>query len=212
MTIAKMSSPEARRPGVGRPRGFDPDQVVDEAGDLFWERGHETTSVGGLEKKTGLDRSSLYHAFGNKHALFAAALEGYVAANLEARLAAMHEEQAGLETVVSFFTGMAATFRSDPRAGRGCLMVNSVAELGSRDSQVLRAAVVYRDKFREAFAKALRRAASRGEVAGNRTRVRAEFLTATVMGLFLTARIDLADAATTCVGIAAEVSSWGRTR
>ena len=212
MPIAKMSSREARSAGVGRPRGFDTDDVVESAGDLFWERGYEMTSIGELEKKTGLDRSSLYHAFGNKHALFEAALECYVAVNLEARLAAMRDGQAGLETVVDFFTGMAATFRSDPRAGRGCLMVNSVAELGSRDSQVLRAAVAYRDKFREAFATALRRATGRGEVDGDRTPVRAEMLTATVMGLFLTARIDLADAAKTCEGVAAEVSSWGRSR
>jgi hypothetical protein len=66
--------------------------------------------------------------------------------------------------------------------------------------------------FREAFAAALRRAAGRGEVDGDKTRVRAELLTATVMGLFLTARIDLADAAETCEGIAAEVSSWRRAR
>ena len=208
MSIAKVSNSESRNPGIGRPRAFEPDQVVEAAGDLFWERGYEMTSIGELEKKTGLDRSSLYHAFGNKHALFEAALECYVAVNLEARLADMREGQAGLATVVGFFTGMAATFRSDPRAGRGCLMVNSVAELGPRDSQVLRAAVAYRDKFREAFATALSRAAGRGEVDGDRTRVRAELLTATVMGLFLTARIDLPDAAKTCDGIAAEVSSW----
>ena len=212
MPIAKMSSQEVRNPGVGRPRGFDPDQVVQAAGDLFWERGYETTSIGELEKKTGLDRSSLYHAFGNKHNLFEAALECYVAANLEARLADMSKGQGGLETVVRFFTGMATSCRSDPRSGRGCLMVNSVAELGSRDRQVLRAAVAYRDMFREAFAAALKRAADRGEVDGDRVRVRAELLTATVMGLFLTARIDLADAAKTCEGVAAEVSSWRRSR
>ena len=212
MSIAKLSKTESRNPGVGRPRGFDPDQVVESAGDLFWERGYEMTSIGELEKKTGLDRSSLYHAFGNKHAVFEAALECYVAVNLEARLASMREGQAGLETVIGFFTGMAATFRSDPRAGRGCLMVNSVAELGSRDRQVLRAAVAYRDKFREAFATALRRAVGRGELDRDRTRMRAELLTATAMGLFLTARIDLADAAKTCEGVAAEVSSWRRPR
>ena len=210
MIVTKVSKAESGNPGVGRPRGFDPDQVVEWAGDLFWERGYEMTSIGELEKKTGLDRSSLYHAFGNKHALFEAALDCYVALNLEGRLADMREGQAGLAMVVGFFTGMAATFRSDPRAGRGCLMVNSVAELGSRDSQVLRAAGAYRDKFREAFATALNRAAGRGEIDGGRTRVRAEWLTATVMGLFLTARIDLADAAKTCEGIASEVSSWRR--
>ena len=204
----KMSRAEARIRGVGRPRAFEPRQVVEAAGDLFWERGYEMTSIGELEKKTGLDRSSLYHAFGNKHALFEAAMECYVEVNLEARLAGMREGEAGLETVVGFFTGMAETFRSDPRAGRGCLMVNSVAELGSRDTHVLRAAIGYRDKFRDAFATALRRAAGRGEVDGNTTRVRAEFLTATTMGLFLTARIDLADAAETCAGTAAEVSAW----
>ena len=212
MHVAKPSSSEARSPGVGRPRGFDQDQVVDSAGDLFWEQGYEMTSIGELEKKTGLDRSSLYHAFGNKHALFEAALECYVAVNLEARLAGMRAGQAGLETVVGFFNGMAASFRSDPRAGRGCLMVNSVAELGFRDSQVVRAAVAYRDKFREAFATALTRAAGRREIDRDRTRLRAEFLTATTMGLFLTARIDLADAAKTCEGIATEVSSWRRAR
>ena len=131
--------------------------MVEAAGDLFWERGYEMTSIGELEKKTGLDRSSLYHAFGNKHALFEAALKCYVEVNLEARLVGMREGEAGLETVADFFTGMAETFRSDPRAGRGCLMVNSVAELGSRDSHVVRAAVAYRDKFREAFAATLRR-------------------------------------------------------
>lgn len=204
----KMSTAEVRSPRVGRPRGFEPDQVVEAAGDLFWERGYEMTSIGELEKKTGLDRSSLYHAFGNKHALFEAALKCYVEVNLEARLVGMREGEAGLETVADFFTGMAETFRSDPRAGRGCLMVNSVAELGSRDTYMLRAAIGYRDKFREAFATALSRATGRGEVDGNRTRVRAELLTATTMGLFLTARIDLADAAETCEGIAAEVSSW----
>lgn len=47
--------------------------MVEAAGDLFWEQGYEKTSIGELEKKTGLDRSSLYHAFGNKHALFRAA-------------------------------------------------------------------------------------------------------------------------------------------
>lgn len=212
MGIAKVSKAESGNPGVGRPRGFDPDQVVESAGDLFWERGYQMTSIGELEKKTGLDRSSLYHAFGNKHALFEAALECYVALNLEGRLAEMREGPAGLATVVGFFTGMAATFRSDPRAGRGCLMVNSVAELGSRDSQVLRGAIAYRDKFREAFATALSRAARRGEIDGDRTRVRAELLTATVMGLFMTARIDPADAAKTCEGVAAEVSSWRRGR
>jgi AcrR family transcriptional regulator len=203
-----MSNAEVRRPGVGRPREFEADQVVEAAGDLFWERGYEMTSIADLEKKTGLDRSSLYHAFGNKHALFESALDCYVKVNLEDRLAGMRVEEAGLKAVADFFTGMAEAFRSDPRTRRGCLMVNSVAELGSRDPKVLRAAIAYRERFREAFATALGQASARGPIEAKRTRARAEFLTATTMGLFVTARIDPVDAAEICQGIAAEVSSW----
>ncbi len=39
-------------------------------------------------------------------------------------------------------------------------------------------------------------------------RGRADLLTATTMGLFLTARIDVADAATVCDDVVAEVASW----
>lgn len=197
---------------VGRPRAFEVSTVVAAAGDLFWERGYELTSIGDLEKKTGLDRSSMYHAFGNKHALFEAALSCYVEANIDARLDGMRRPDAGLAAVVSFFRGVAQAFRTDPRAARGCLMVNTIAELGSRDLYTVRAATGYRDRFREAFAAALVQAAAKGEVDSKRTRARAELLTATTMGLFLTARVDLADAAAVCDGVAAEVSSWRKTR
>ncbi len=195
---------------AGRPRAFEVSAVVEAAGDLFWERGYELTSIGDLEGKTGLDRSSLYHAFGNKHALFEAAVSCYVEGNIDARLGAMQQSGAGLATVVNFFAGMAQAFRTDPRAARGCLVVNSIAELGSRDPYAVRAATGYRNRFREAFANALSHAAASGELDAKRARARAELLTAMTMGLFLTARIDPADAAAVCDGVATEVSSWRR--
>jgi TetR/AcrR family transcriptional regulator, transcriptional repressor for nem operon len=211
MTVAEMSKANSS-PGklnrVGRPRGYDLGAVVERAGDLFWERGYEMTSIDDLEKKTGLDRSSLYHAFGNKHALFEAALRCYVEDNIDARLRGMRQADASLATVVSFFTGMAQAFRRDPRTARGCLMVNTIAELGSRDPSTVAAGAAYRDEFRAAFAAALSQAAARAEVDAKRTRSRAELLAAMTMGLFITARIDLADAAHVCESVAAEVASW----
>jgi AcrR family transcriptional regulator len=206
-----MANATGRAPrDAGRPRGFETRQVVDLAGDLFWERGYAQTSVGELEKKTGLDRSSLYNAFGNKHAIFEAALDCYVEANLERRLAGMRSEAADLAAVARFFTAMSEAFRTDPRASRGCLIVNSVTEVGASDTEVLRRAERYRDNLRAAFAAALGRAAARGEVEVQRVRPRAEFLTAATLGLFVTARIDLDAAAETCDGVAAEVLSWQR--
>jgi TetR/AcrR family transcriptional regulator, transcriptional repressor for nem operon len=193
---------------VGRPRGYELSAVIEAAGDQFWEHGYEMTSIGDLEQKTGLDRSSLYYAFGSKHALFEAALRCYLDENIDARLGGMRQPDAGLATVVDFFRGMAQAFRNDPRAARGCLMVNTIAELGSRDAQAVRAGRGYRDSFREAFASALSKAAAKGEVNAERARERAELLTAMMMGLFLTARLELADAARVCDSVAVEVASW----
>ncbi len=193
---------------MGRPRAYELTAVIEAAGDLFWERGYEMTSIGDLEEKTGLDRSSLYHAFGNKHALLEAALRCYVEENIQARLGGMRQASAGLAAVVSFFAGMAQAFRTDPRAARGCLMVNTVAELGSRDPHSVHVGAGYRDRLREAFAGALGQAAARGEVDAERTRPRADLLAAMTMGLFLTARINAADAANVSDSVAAEVSSW----
>ncbi len=211
MAITEMSSPsrERRKSGrVGRPRAFEVEAVVEAAGDLFWELGYQATSIGDLEKKVDLDRSSIYHTFGSKHTLFEAALGCYVEANIDARLGAMRGPGAGLAAVVTFFEGMAEAFRSDPRTARGCLMVNTIAELGSRDPQAVKAAKGYRDSFREAFAAALTQAVAKREVDVKDVRARAEMLTTTTMGLFLTARIDLADAARVCDEVAVEVASW----
>ena len=175
---------------------------------MFWEQGYETTSIGDLEEKTGLDRSSLYHAFGNKRALFDGALRSYVENNINARLAGMRQPDAGVDTIVEFFAGMANVFRTDPRADRGCLMVNTIGELGARDPRTAEVGTAYRESFREAFGAALSQAACKGDVDAARSRRGAELLTAITMGLFVTARIDLADAAEVCDAVAAEVASW----
>src|SRR5512141_666494 len=62
---------------MGRPRQFDPDQVLGQAMQLFWSKGYEATSLDDLLAETGLARQSLYNGFGDKHALFLAALRRY---------------------------------------------------------------------------------------------------------------------------------------
>src|SRR5690242_13855547 len=116
------------------------------------------TSIGELEQHTGLDRSSLYHAFGSKEALFDAALRSYLKEAIETRLRGMQQPGSGLGSVVAFFKGMGQTFRENPElAARGCLMVNTVGELGMGNPHST-LAVAYRDSFRESFQTALSQA------------------------------------------------------
>jgi TetR/AcrR family transcriptional regulator, transcriptional repressor for nem operon len=197
---------------MGRRRAFDTDSVVNAARQLFWERGYELTSIGDLETRTGLDRSSLYNAFGSKQALFEAALRSYLSEAIDTRLHGLRQPDASLDTVIAFFDGMAATFRGDPqRAVFGCLMVNALGEHGAdggaTQSELARA---YRDSFRQAFRNALGQAAARGEIGLEQVEARSKLLAATVMGLFVSARIDPFDAADVCDSVAAEVAGWTR--
>jgi AcrR family transcriptional regulator len=187
---------------------YDTRAVIEAAREVFSERGVEMTSIADLEQRTGLNRSSLYNAFGNKDGLFEAALRSYLEEGIQARLTSLGQPSAGLDSVAAFFSGMGQTFRADPARGeRGCLMVNTVAELGSRDPRAALASA-YRDVFRSAFRTALRQAAARQDMSEKRVRSRADLLASMTMGLFITARIDPVDAARVCDDVAAEVRSW----
>lgn len=61
----------------GRPRGYDPQAAIAKALDTFWTAGYEATSLDDLVAATGMNRPSLYGAFGDKHALFLKALQAY---------------------------------------------------------------------------------------------------------------------------------------
>lgn len=61
----------------GRPREFDADEVLDKALMAFWQRGFEGTSISDLTEAMGINRPSLYAAFGNKENLFRLALDRY---------------------------------------------------------------------------------------------------------------------------------------
>jgi len=65
------------RTAVGRPRGFDADQALDHALEVFWQHGYEGASLSDLTEAMGINKTSMYAAFGNKRDLFDKALARY---------------------------------------------------------------------------------------------------------------------------------------
>ena len=196
---------------VGRPKSYHRDDVLAAARDLFWERGYEATSITDLEQHTGLNRSSIYEEFGSKHDLFEAALACYADQVISMLFAEIRDDGAGLDAVVGLFTRLAELFRCNQAIStRGCLMINTIAELAARDERVRPAAAKYRDRIRADFGTALGRAAASGEIDATLVEARANLLASTLMGIWLAVRIDPLDAAALCDFAAGEVTSWRR--
>jgi len=63
---------------MGRPRSFDIDSALNRALSVFWRKGYEGASLSDLTKAVGVNRPSLYAAFGDKEALFRKALDRYL--------------------------------------------------------------------------------------------------------------------------------------
>ena len=134
--------------GRGRPREFDEGAALDALTLLFWDKGYEATSMADIVRATGVNRSSLYNAFGSKHDLFRTVLSRYV----EQRMTALAEyaeadPDGGIRSLHQFLDEMREFGRV------GCLAVNTSAELGSADPAVQRLAQDYRDRTRASLHK-----------------------------------------------------------
>src|SRR2546421_1155785 len=68
---------EVKRVQMARPKEFDRDEALQKAMEVFWSRGYEAASIQELVKQMGINRQSLYDTFGDKHALYLAALDRY---------------------------------------------------------------------------------------------------------------------------------------
>jgi AcrR family transcriptional regulator len=63
----------------GRPREFDADRALGHAMEVFWRKGYEGASLADLTRAMGINRPSLYAAFGDKASLFRRVMDRYAA-------------------------------------------------------------------------------------------------------------------------------------
>ncbi|MEV6330622.1 TetR/AcrR family transcriptional regulator [Streptomyces sp. NPDC051909] len=150
---------------------FDPDAALDTVVRLFWQRGVASTGVQDVVTATGVNRSSLYATFGDKQALYRAALLRYT--ELHSRPAFRHlaEDGRGLPAVAAFFDGLIAARCSGPYARWGCLIANAHVGAGTGgnpedgDPEVRTLLDAHHEWLREALRTALLGAAERGQLA-----------------------------------------------
>ena len=145
----------------GRPRTFDPDAALDAALGAFRTHGYEAATVALLREATGLTSPQLYNAFGDKEALFRAAVARYgegAAAWAMGALAAPTAREA-----VGRFLKAAAGAYAEPGSPAGCLFVTGALAVSPGAEAV---AELLRER-RRATAEALSERVARGVAEGD---------------------------------------------
>ena len=176
---------------MGRPRQFDPEDVLDRAMHEFWEHGYRDTSVDDLVEATGVRPGSLYNAFnGGKHELFMESLERYSKLVVPEKLGALERPGASLSEVRAYFDGLVRDLMS-PEGRAGCLMVNSTVELAAEDTAVAKVVRNHMARLERNAARALRNAKRRGEIPRHiDPGAKATQLMATGMGLMVVGKTN----------------------
>lgn len=125
----------AKTRSPGRPRAFDQEQALEQALRVFWQKGYEGTSLSDLTEALGINRPSLYAAFGNKENLFRQALKRYGSGPAAYMGEVMQEPTA--RGFVEKLLLRSAELLSDPACPNGCMVVQGALAC-SDESQAIR--------------------------------------------------------------------------
>ena len=172
---------------MARPREFDETAAVEKAMHAFWEHGYEATSTQDLCAATGLGRSSVYNTFTSKRALFERSLAHYTDTQLGKRQAILDGPGTAAERLAAVLDQAVEDDLESRR--RGCLVVNTLAELGVPDDEVGVALRNDTERNLAMFAEVIREGVLDGSLGdGLDPGAVAEFLLGTISGLRVMAR------------------------
>jgi AcrR family transcriptional regulator len=147
----------------GRPRSFDRGQALDRALRVFWRKGYEGASLAELTKAMGINRPSLYAAYGDKEALFREALDRY-AGQMEGYMREALARPTAREVAESLLLGAADSMCGTGGNPAGCLLVQGGLAVGREDESVRRELVARRQANEAAIRERMQRAKKQGDL------------------------------------------------
>jgi AcrR family transcriptional regulator len=147
---------------VGRPRAFDVDKALQKALEVFWAKGYEGASLPDLTEAMGINKPSLYAAFGNKEQLFLKAIELY-----ENRPCAFFQPallQPTAYQVAKHLLFGAAAANADPNLPNGCVVVQGALSCSDSASNVKQALIEKRRHGEQQMLQRLEQAKAAGDL------------------------------------------------
>jgi len=166
----------------GRPRSFNTEKALDGALRVFWRKGYEGASLSDLTTAMGINRPSLYAAFGDKEALFRKALDRYMTEQ------ACYVQEALNEPTARAFAERLLLGAAENMCGTGnpsgCLLVQGAIASGGEADPVRRELISRRKAGETAIRQRLKRAKAEGDLpAGSDPATLARYLATVTQGM-----------------------------
>ena len=108
----------------GRPRQYDEDDALQAAGQVFWTKGFNATSLDDLSLAMGMNRPSIYRAFGDKEAVYRKALQQFCQ-GMEAAFERTMLEEADISRALTSFYREALALYTSGQQPKGCMVMST---------------------------------------------------------------------------------------
>jgi AcrR family transcriptional regulator len=185
-----IEAPAAKR--RGRPRAYQPDVALGKALDLFRKDGFAATSLDDLSTATGMNRPSLYGAFGDKRELYIKSYQRYRDDARAAMLDIFKDELPIRERLERIYAVALDIYLSGEAGPRGCFTVMTAASEAVSDPEIRSLVLEGFTELDKAFANCFRHAREQGEVAASSdATVLAQLASATIHTIAIRARAQV---------------------
>ena len=138
-----------------RQKSHSRNTLVENAMHQFWIHGYEATSMNDLVSVTRVGRGAIYSDFGGKKELFIACLSHFRDASVTPVFAVVEAEGAGFAAIKTYLRDGVVGIEEIGLPGRGCLMGNTLTELGPHDDEIAKVVRAHYDRLTDGFARAL---------------------------------------------------------
>ncbi|GLH81652.1 TetR family transcriptional regulator [Bradyrhizobium sp. SSBR45G] len=161
---AEITAAPAEPKRRGRPRAYEPDVALGKALELFRATGFAATSLDDLSAATGMNRPSLYGAFGDKRELYIKSYQRYRDSARATIGEILRQDWPVRRQLEALFAAALDIYLSGEEGPRGCFTVMTAGSEAIADPDIramVQNAVTELDK---AFAHCFRRAKEKGEL------------------------------------------------
>jgi TetR/AcrR family transcriptional regulator, copper-responsive repressor len=148
----------------GRPREYDPDAALARATESFWERGYSGTSLDELSEATGMNRPSLYGAFGDKRDLYLKALARYWESSFVGIEEWLDRDRPLRDALQRLYDKALSSYLAGKSGSRGCFAIGTATTEALRDEEIRASLAQGLRRIDEAFAARIRFARDHGEL------------------------------------------------